>query len=83
MKVANKDLKYNISRWLYNLSLKIDNSGNCNFETNGEKKLLSLLLQELNSKKQITLFDVGGNVGDYTQLLFENVTNIQNFSIHV
>jgi len=84
MKIYNKNLKYKIAKKLYYISLKIDNSNNCNFDTNGEKKSVESLFKKLNQKEQITLFEVGGNVGDYTQILFDNAKKTSsNFTIHV
>ena len=84
MKIINKDLKYKMARKIYHLAMRLDNSGNCDFDKNGEQRFIRELFEELKTKTQITLFDIGGNVGDYTQMLFEGVGDItQNFTIHV
>ena len=84
MKIINKDLKHKIARKFYHLAMRLDNSGNCDFDRNGEQKFIQELFGELKPKTQITLFDIGGNVGDYTQMLFEGASDItQNFTIHV
>lgn len=84
MKIINKDLKYKMARKIYHLAMRLDNSGNCDFDTNGEQKFIRELFEELKTKTQITLFDIGGNVGDYTQMLFEGAGDTtQNFTIHV
>ena len=84
MKTINKDLRYKIARKLYYLAMIFDNSGNCNFNTNGEQKFIKKLFKDLTPKTQITLFDIGGNKGDYTQMLLGEMSNItQNFMIHV
>ena len=69
MKIINKDLKYKMARKIYHLAMGLDNSGNCDFDRNGEQKFIRELFEELKTKTQITLFDIGGNVGDYTQML--------------
>jgi len=65
-------------RKLGSLALKVfhalENNGNARFDTNGEERfMLSLFgyLQGRPSSESITLFDIGGNVGEYTQLLVE------------
>jgi CTP synthase (UTP-ammonia lyase) len=64
--------------------MKIDNSGNSNFETNGEKKFIANLFGDLKNRDLLILFDIGGNVGDYTQMLFENaVESNKTFQINV
>ena len=84
MKIINKDLKYKMARKFYHLAMRLDNSGNCDFDRNGEQKFIRELFEELKTKTQITLFDIGGNVGDYTQMLFEGAGAMaQNFTIHV
>ena len=76
MKPTSKSFRYVIARKLYHLVLKLDNSGNCNFDSNGEKKFLNELFEDLRHKENIILFDIGGNMGDYTQMLFDNVKNL-------
>ncbi|QLC50632.1 FkbM family methyltransferase [Methanolobus zinderi] len=84
MIIKNKSLKYNIAKKLYHLSVKIDNSGNSNFETNGEKRFIRNLFEDLKNRDSLILLDVGGNIGDYTQMLFENAIKLNGtFQIHV
>ena len=84
MKVTKTSLKYKILKTLYYAAIRLDNSANCNFNTNGEQNFIQKLFEELKTKTQITLFDIGGNVGDYTQMLFKGADDItQNFTIHV
>ena len=84
MKIINKGLEYNIVRKIYRLAMLLDNSGQCDFGRNGEQRFVQGLFEELKTKPQITLFDVGGNVGDYSQMLSEGVGAItQNFAIHI
>lgn len=54
-----------ILRILYSLG----NINNSNFETNGEKKFLFSFLNDAVSNEKLIVFDVGANVGDYTNFL--------------
>ena len=82
--LENVNLKYKVAKKIYGLSMMLDNCGNCNFNKNGEQKFIHELFSDLKTKTQITLFNVGGNVGDYTQMLSEGARQInQNFTIHV
>ena len=84
MKVTKTGLKYKVLKTLYYSAIRLDNSANCNFNKNGEQNFIQELFEELKTKTQITLFDIGGNVGDYTQMLFNQVKDItQNVAIHV
>lgn len=82
--LENVNLKYKVAKKIYGLSMMLDNCGNCNFNKNGEQKFIHELFSDLKTKTQINLFDIGGNVGDYTQMLSEGARQInQNFTIHV
>ena len=43
MKIINKDLKHKIARKFYHLAMRLDNSGNCDFDRNGEQKFIQEL----------------------------------------
>jgi len=84
MKITKKGLKYLLAKNLYRASLWFDNSENSNFNDNGESRFISELIDDLKNEKQITLFDIGANKGDYTQILFDKVRNFsQDFTIHL
>ena len=84
MKIINKGLKYKLLKTLYYSAIRLDNSANTNFNKNGEQNFIQELIEELKTKTQITLFDIGGNVGDYTQMLFDKARDAtQNVTIHV
>ncbi|MCD4676327.1 MAG: hypothetical protein K8S18_10085 [Desulfobacula sp.] len=85
MEILEKvDLKYKVAKKIYGLSMMLDNCGISNFNKNGEQKFIHELFSDLKTKTQINLFDIGGNVGDYTQMLLEGAREIvQNFAIHV
>ena len=50
---------------IYNL---IENNNNCNFQTNGEERFLEEIFSNYKNSK-IILFDIGGNVGNYSEML--------------
>jgi len=58
----------------------VENNGNCNVENNGEKKFIQYLFQFLqrhtDKRRILTLFDIGANVGNYTDLLIAAATKI-------
>jgi FkbM family methyltransferase len=59
-----------ISLRMFNL---IENNGISDFEKNGEKAFITSLFDNFSKKKENerVIFDVGGNVGDYSQILTE------------
>ena len=63
----------------------IENNNNCDFETNGEKLFLnnlSYLLQKSNEIK--TIFDVGANIGDYSDIIKKNFESKKvTFKLHL
>lgn len=61
----------------------LENNGNCNFEKNGEKQFLDCFLELFDKAKRIVVFDVGANVGTYSEYIL-NSTNQkgQNLEIH-
>jgi len=62
----------------------LDNSSNCKFASNGERRFIEKLFEDLKYKNDIVLFDVGGNIGDYTEMLQHCVHNItEKFDIHL
>lgn len=72
------------------LSLRIfnylENNGDTNFQTNGEEFFVDNLFAYLKKRYQdeITLFDIGANIGDYTQVLLDKSSSFQNkLKIHV
>ncbi|HBZ35115.1 MAG TPA: methyltransferase FkbM [Rikenellaceae bacterium] len=52
---------------------RIENNNNCNFETNGEKHFLENLFADFSKdkEKKRIIFDVGANIGEYTQMLLD------------
>jgi FkbM family methyltransferase len=64
-----------INRLLRRLAWKIfnsiENNGNAHFDQNGEKLFIDNLLNSLSSQKQLVIFDIGANIGTYTQLILE------------
>jgi len=75
---------------LRSLSLRtfnyLENNGNTNFETNGEEIFVGNLFTYLKKdyRDKITVFDIGANVGDYTQILLDRSIVFQKqLKIHV
>jgi len=66
-------------RKLRGLSIKlfnyIENNGNCNFDSNGEKFFVNNLLKDLSIKKSLVIFDIGANVGEYAHLIIQSSKN--------
>lgn len=69
----------------------IENNNNYNPKKNGEYKFLLSLLNifekkiKINQKREIVVFDIGANVGDYTSHLIETIENnllYLNYNIH-
>lgn len=64
---------------LYNL---IENNNNAVFETNGEERFINDYIASLNGPA--TLFDVGGNIGSYSEMLVDRCTkNRLDYTIHI
>ncbi len=75
-KLTQKLLENNIS-----LSQKLLGIGyGTNVENSGEMVIIEKLL-ELN-KPEVTIFDVGANKGDFSQMILSHLTGIQNFYLH-
>lgn len=65
---------------------KIENNGNCNFDTNGEKAFINRMFEYFSdhSYGEMTFFDIGANVGEYTKMLLDQCQNTnQTGSIHL
>lgn len=72
MFVKTSSIKRKLSNFSYSLFNKIENNGNCNFSINGEEAFLKNCLQFLKSQNtKITIFDVGANVGHYSEKILE------------
>ena len=61
-----------LSKILFRLFNLAEKNENTNMNLNGEKKILSILL---NNYENFTFFDVGTNKGDYTQLIIDANTS--------
>lgn len=65
---------------------KLENNNNADFATNGEEFFVDNLFEYLkkNVKGESVLFDVGANLGDYTQILLDKSAQINgNVQIHL
>jgi len=50
---------------------KMENNGNCNFDTNGEKVFIDNLFNSFKNKRERIVFDIGANVGEYSNMILE------------
>jgi FkbM family methyltransferase len=70
--ILGKKRFQNIFEYLFEISLKGMNYGNGgDFYESGELNALNYVKEKLKSEKSLTLFDVGGNVGNYSKRLSE------------
>lgn len=63
----------------------IENNGDCNFNKNGEKFFLNKLFNYYNdqdNKGKLHFFDVGGNIGEYSELL-ANFSSLRNLNTQI
>ena len=67
---------------LLGLVYHLDNTGDSNLNKNGEKKFVESFI-ESTGNRSLTVFDVGANVGDYSQMLIEKFDNRKNYSLHL
>lgn len=67
---------------LLTLFHRLDNNNNADFQTNGEERFVNGLFAVL--KGPVTMFDVGGNIGGYTEILTTQCRNHRlKYTIHV
>lgn len=73
-----------ISSLAFRLFNYAENNNNCSFSSNGEEWFINKLLKYFNKDgyKQIELFDIGANIGEYIQLIIDKYKN-NKFVIHV
>ena len=58
----------------------IENNGNCNFKSNGEKVFIDNLFYSFKNGKEKVIFDIGANIGEYGQMIFDKSLEL-NISI--
>lgn len=63
---------------------KLENNGNCNFDKNGENGLIEKIFKfyEKHDKKNLTIFDVGANIGNYSEVLMKHAKT-RNININI
>lgn len=67
---------------LFALGNRIDNNNNPDMESNGEGKFLNGFLGSFN--KGITIFDVGANIGHYSEIIIDNCASRGlNYELHL
>jgi FkbM family methyltransferase len=64
---------------------KIENNGNAVFTKNGEKHFINTILSEFKKRQNdVTIFDIGANVGNYSELLLEKSAKLNlNIKLHL
>jgi len=65
-------LKENIVSLLYKIILKIENSGDTDISTNGERVFLEKVI-DFYKEKEMIIFDIGANKGEYSQYLVNSL----------
>lgn len=79
--ILGKQRFQNLFEYLYKISLKGMNYGNGgDFNESGELNVLKYINEKLKFEKALTIFDVGGNIGNYSKALSEIFTS--NAIIH-
>ncbi len=63
----------------------LENDGNCDFKTNGEQRFTDNLFEYLkkNSPGEMTIFDVGANVGKYSEMILGRADLTGKLKLHV
>jgi FkbM family methyltransferase len=75
-------IKSTLRSILFTISTRFDNNNNADYYTNGEESFLNELFSFLAGP--LTLFDVGGNIGEYSKILITKATNKRiNYSLHI
>ena len=76
MKIKKQNnLKEKLIKKLLGLTYRLDNSGNSFFDKNGEENFIKVFMDSFKMKSPI-IFDVGANVGDYSELFVKNLNII-------
>ena len=67
--ITGKKRFQNFYESLFKFSLYAMNYGDGEFRTSGELNVFSLIKRKFKNKKDLMIFDVGGNVGNYSKSL--------------
>lgn len=71
-----------IKNILFTINNRFDNNNNPDIDTNGESKFLDRFLTSFD--KGITVFDVGANIGHYSEIIVNRCSHINlNYEIHL
>jgi len=82
MFLKSSNFKSKLKRVLLRLFNTLENNGDCNFETNGEKVFVESLLKTLD--KDAVMLDIGANIGEYSEIILkEALKNKVNVQLHL
>jgi FkbM family methyltransferase len=79
-------LRKAVRSWILRAFAYLENNGNAAFAANGEQQFIDELFKYLKKidQEKIVLFDIGANIGTYTQMLLNKTNHLAfTFEIHV
>ena len=85
MYIKQSFIKRKLRNLAWKIFNKIENNGNCNFDTNGEKTFVENLFKEFKKRggKRI-VFDIGANVGNYSKMILDRAkANNIEIELHI
>lgn len=82
MYIKESILERKVRSLLIKFTNKIENNNNTDFSTNGEELFLKNLIKGCNDKERTIVFDVGANIGSYTETV-KNIATSKNVDLEV
>ncbi|MBI4945024.1 MAG: FkbM family methyltransferase [Bacteroidetes bacterium] len=79
--LAGKKAFQGFFRYFYSIGLEGMNYGNGEMQSNGELEVIKYIKKIISNEKEIIIFDVGANAGDYSLNLIKIFKN-SNFTLH-
>ena len=62
---------------------KLENNGNANFNSNGENHFIDSLISSISEAKDVCIFDIGANTGDYSSILLNGFSKSGRIFFHI
>jgi FkbM family methyltransferase len=82
MKNKGSNIKSKFQSIFFTLFNRLENNNNAEFSSNGEEHFLNEYFSSLSGN--VTLFDIGGNIGGYSDILVEQCGKQKlNYTIHI